>query len=126
MPAPGVVVLQPFWQDLGALVVCEKWALVRPFDLQGAIEALDFAVLPGAMRADQHLARAQALERELEIVRAPIAKRVVAHHPPDAGDAAAGKEGRGAVHKPRTGRTGLIGVDLGIGVWISSPGVSRS
>ena len=67
------------------------------------------------MRADQKVARPQAHKRGLEIARQAVAKRVVAHHPLNAGDAAGGKEVRGANQKSRTCRTGLIGVDLGRG-----------
>ena len=68
MAAPGVVVGEPFWQRLGALVVACEWALIRPFPQERAVESFNLAVLPWAVRADENLACPQARKRVLEIL----------------------------------------------------------
>ena len=49
MDASSVVVLEPGCKGCAALVVACEDLPVGPFDLQCAVEAFDFAVLPGAM-----------------------------------------------------------------------------
>jgi hypothetical protein len=53
--ALSVVVLDPGGKGCGALSVAGEGVSVGPFGLQGAIETLDFAVLPRTVRFDEHL-----------------------------------------------------------------------
>ena len=52
MWATSVVVLLPGGQRVGAVVVAEVDGRVGPFGGEGALVALDLAVLPGAVRLD--------------------------------------------------------------------------
>jgi hypothetical protein len=82
--------------------------------LQGAVEAFDFPVLPGAVRADQDVFRAERVEHGLDVVRVPVAEVVVGHDPFDAGDAVRGEVRGGAGQEPGAGGTFLVRVDLGL------------
>ena len=77
MAAPGVVVGEPFWQQIGALGVARKHLRIGPFPQKRAVESFHLAVLPGAMRADQHVACPEARKGGLEIVRESITERIV-------------------------------------------------
>jgi hypothetical protein len=50
-----VVVLEPWRKRRGWLGVGAEDLPVGPFDLRGAVEALDLAFLPGAVRFDELL-----------------------------------------------------------------------
>src|SRR3954447_8515652 len=57
--ASSVVVLDPGGKGGGALGVAGECLPVGPFGGQGAVEAFDLAVLPGAVRLDELLPGAQ-------------------------------------------------------------------
>lgn len=59
MASLSVVEVQPVVKCGGALVVAGVDLVVGPFGLQGAVEAFDFAVLPGAVRFDQDVFSAE-------------------------------------------------------------------
>ena len=80
MAASSVVVLEPGCERVGALVVGLKDAAVSPLGLQRAVEALDFAVLPGAVRPDEDVSDRLAGEEFLERVAAGVVPGVVGHH----------------------------------------------
>lgn len=52
-----VSVVERGGNGLGSLHVADAHLPVGPFALQGAIESLDFAVMPGAVGAEEHVAR---------------------------------------------------------------------
>ena len=59
MSASSVVELQPGGKRGGTVGVAEEDLPVGPFDLQGAVEPLDLAVLPGAVRLDEPVLSAE-------------------------------------------------------------------
>ena len=63
MASLSVVGREPGCEGSGVLVVVGVGLAVGPLALEGAVEALDLAVLPGAVGADQEVGRADALER---------------------------------------------------------------
>ena len=56
MASFSVVVLDPGCKRCGSVGVGEELLPVGPFGLQGAVEAFDLAVLPGAVRLDESAA----------------------------------------------------------------------
>ena len=62
MFASRVVVLEPWLQSSTPFVVGSVDAPVRPFRLEGSVEALNFAVLPGTVRPDPHMPGTQVVE----------------------------------------------------------------
>jgi hypothetical protein len=73
-----VVVVEPGVESSGALVIAGPGAGVGPFGLEGAVEALDFAVLPGAVGLDEELLGAELGDRVVEQGRVPVGEGVVA------------------------------------------------
>jgi hypothetical protein len=59
----SVVVLEPGRKGGGAFVVGEEDLPVGPLGLQGAVEAFDLAVLPGAVGLDELLLGAERSRR---------------------------------------------------------------
>jgi hypothetical protein len=113
----SVVVLEPGCKRCGAVCVGEEDVPVGPFGLQGAVEAFDLAVLPGAVRLDELLPDpvrgADLAQRE------PVGPGVVGDEPLDAGDAVGGEVGDRAFQERRAGGSLLVGQDL----LVREPGV---
>ena len=57
-----ILVVEPWCQGLGALVVACEYPPVGPFGLEGPVEAFDLAVLPGAVRFDQDVVDVEVVE----------------------------------------------------------------
>lgn len=87
MAALSVVGLEPWCKGFGALAVVGEHAPVGPFGLQGAVIALDLAVLPRAMRADEDLLGPQVDDGGGEIVGAAVTEMVVGDDALDGWDA---------------------------------------
>jgi hypothetical protein len=62
-----VVELQPGVECFGTVGVAGEDLPVGPFGLQGSVEPLDLAVLPGAVRLDEALLGAQSGDRGAEL-----------------------------------------------------------
>src|SRR4029077_2496217 len=105
----SVVVLEPGVEGVGACGVRVVAAPGGPFGLQGAVEAFDFAVGPGAVRADVALLRAERGDGVAERGGAAVGERVVGEHPFDAGDAVGGEVRGGAEQERGGGGAGLVG-----------------
>jgi hypothetical protein len=60
-----------------ALVVAEEDLPVGPLDLQGAVEPLDLAVLPGAVRSDGEVLGVDDLDRVLKVAADDVVLGVV-------------------------------------------------
>ena len=89
MAALSVVVLEPGCKGGCAVVVGEEDLAVGPLGEQGAVEAFDLAVLPGAVRPDEDLPDAG---RGAELAqRLAVGPGVVGHQPFDPGDAVGGE-----------------------------------
>src|SRR3954451_25422930 len=88
-------VVEPGGQEGGALVVAGEDPGVGPFGAQGAVEAFDLAVGPGAVRADELLPGSDGGCGGGEVPGDPVVLGVVGDDPLD-GDAVAGVEGRSA------------------------------
>ena len=86
--------------------------LVGPLGCEGAVEAFDLPVLPGAVRFDEQLSGAQRGDRRGEVERFPVGERVVGDDPFDAGDAVPGEVDGGASEEPGRGGAAFIWVDL--------------
>src|SRR3954469_11309830 len=111
--ASSVVVLDPGGKGGGALGVAGECLPVGPFGGQGAVEAFDLAVLPGAVRLDELLPGAQCGDDLAQ--RPPVGPGVVGHHPLDPGNAVGGEVGRAAGEEPGAGAALLVGQHLGVG-----------
>src|SRR4051794_8323301 len=113
-----VVVVEPGGQEGGTVVVAGEDPGVGPLGTQGAAEAFDLAVGPGAVRADELLPGTDRCCGGGEVPGDPVVLGVVGDDPLD-GDAVAGVEGRGAGEEAGAGGALLIVEDLGVG----QPGV---
>jgi hypothetical protein len=102
MASSSVVVLEPGGKGCGSLVVVGEGLPVGPFGGQGPVEPLDLAVLPGAVRFDEHLAGA---EGGADLTQGPlVGPGVVSHDSFDPVDAPGGEVGRGAGQEASAGR----------------------
>ena len=117
MAAFSVVVLDPGGKGLGAFLVAQINAAVGPFGGQGPVQALDFPVLPGAVRADEFLPDPVASADLAQ--RFAVGPGVVGDQPLDAGDAVAGEVADRSVQERCAGGALLISQDLAVG----QPGV---
>jgi hypothetical protein len=90
-----VVELEPGVEGVGSGGVAGEDLPVGPFGLQGAVEALDFPVLPGTVWADEALLGAERGDGGPEVCAVPVGEGVVADDAFD-GDAVAGEELPGA------------------------------
>ena len=110
-----VVVVDPWLQGQGALVVAGEHLPVGPFGLEGPVEAFHFAVLAWAVGSDADVVGVEAGKDGAELVALGIGPVVVGHHLLDAGDPVRGVELGGAGHEPSTRFTAFVRVDLAIG-----------
>ena len=115
MDAFSVVVLKPGRKGVSSGLVGGEDLPVGPFGGEGAVEAFDFAVGPGAVRFDEPLLSSDRGDRVLEIGRVPISERVVGEDSFDPRDALAGEELGRAQQNAGRGGSFLVIVDLGIG-----------
>ena len=83
MASFSVVAQEPWRERLGAFVVALEDVLVCPLAGEGAVEAFDFTVLPGAVRADELVLDLVSFKEFAEPVAVPVAPGVVGHHPLD-------------------------------------------
>src|SRR5690625_6146185 len=77
-----------------------------PLGLQGAVEPLHLAVLPGTVRLDELLLRPDLGDRVDEGAAVAVGEGVVGHHPLDAGDAHGGEVGRRPAQEVGAGQIG--------------------
>jgi hypothetical protein len=117
--ASSVVELQPGGKRGGTVGVAEEDLPVGPFDLQCAVEPLDFSVLPRAVRLDEPVLNAELGNRLLDGGGVPVGPGVVGDQPLKPGNPVGGEVGGNAEQEPRTGGADLVGEDLGLG----EPGV---
>src|SRR5699024_4347080 len=115
----SVVSLEPGGKGGGSVGVGQEDLAVCPLDLQGAVEAFYFAVLPGAVRLDELVLRADRGDRVSHVVGPAVGEVVVGDYPLDLGDAVGGEVFGGAEHERCAGGALLVGQDLGVG----QPGV---
>jgi len=131
--ALSVVVLQPGGKGLGSLVVAGEDLPVGPFGGEGAIEAFDSAVLPGAVGSDELLGDPELVAEGWQV--GAVGPGVVGHESFDPGDAGGGEVGDGAGEEPVIGGTFLVGqdpevcesgvvVDEGVDVVVADTGVA--
>src|SRR4051794_16028748 len=113
-----VVVVEPGGQEGGTVVVAGEDPGVGPLGTQGAVEAFDLAVDPGAVRANELLPGSDRGCGRGEVPGDPVVLGVVGDDPLD-GDAVAGVEGCGAGEEAGAGGALLVVEDLGVG----QPGV---
>ena len=85
---------------------------VGPFGLQRAVEALDLAVLPGAVWSDGEVVSSDHCERISECLAPGVGPVVVGHDLVDLGDPVRGEELAGSDDEPGSGGSLLVGVDL--------------
>lgn len=110
-----VVVLEPWCQSCGAFVVAGEHLAVGPFGLEGPVEALYLAVLPGAVRPDGEVLGSESANDLANGSAFRVAPVVVGHDRLDAGYALFGEGLSGPGQEPPTGVAPFIGVDLGVG-----------
>ena len=103
----------------GTVGVAEEDLPVGPFDLQGAVEPLDLAVLPRAVWLDELVLSAEPGNCLFDGGGVAVGQGVVGDQPLNSGDLVGGEVGGSAEQEPRTGGAGLVGQDLGVG----EPGV---
>ena len=77
MSAFSVVGVEPWGKRVGAVGVGGEGLPVGPFDLQGAVESLDFAVLPGAMGPDELVCDAPLVQECANVAGEPVGEVVV-------------------------------------------------
>src|SRR5205814_6949218 len=106
-------------QGRGAFGVAGEDLPVGPFVGEGAVEPLHFAVLPGAMRADELLPGAQGGHGIAEGGAVAVGEGVVGDDALDGGDAVGGEVGGGAEREAGGGGAFFVRQDLGVG----EPGV---
>lgn len=107
--------LDPGRKGIGSGLVAGEGLPVGPLGCERPVEALDFPVLPGAVRLDELLLRAERSDGVLERGRVSVGERVVRDHSFDSRDAVAGEVGRCASQEPCCGRPLLVRVDLRVG-----------
>jgi hypothetical protein len=107
----SVVVLEPGRKGFSTFGVGGEGLLVGPFGLQGAVESLDLAVLPRAVRFDEHLASPELCADVAD--RIPVSPRIVGHDPLDAANAVLTEVGRRAAQELSTSAAFLVGQYLG-------------
>jgi hypothetical protein len=108
-----VVVVEPGCKGVGPVVVAGEHARVGPLDLEGPVEAFDFAVLPGAVRSDEFVFDVVSGEQGGEGVGAGVAPVIVGHDRGD-GDAVEREAVEGAGEERGAGGGGFVGEDLGV------------
>jgi hypothetical protein len=113
--ALSVVVLDPGRKGFGSGLVAGEDVSVRPFGLQGAVEALYFAVLPGAVGPDGLVFGTERCDRGGYVAGPSVAEVVVGDHAFDPSDPVLGEVLGRPGQKPRTGQALLVGQDLGVG-----------
>src|SRR3954454_11223095 len=102
-----VVVVEPGGQEGRAVVVAGEGPGVGPLGAQGAVEAFDFAVGPGAVRSGELLPGADRGGCAGEVAGLAVVHGVVGEDPLDA-DAVAGVEGGGAGEEAGAGGALLV------------------
>ena len=100
MSASSVVVVEPVRQGLGPLGVAGVGAAVGPFGEQGAVEPLDLAVLPGAVRLDEPVLSAELGNRLLDGGGVAVGPSIVGDQPLNPRDAVGGEVGGSAEQEP--------------------------
>jgi 3-beta hydroxysteroid dehydrogenase/isomerase family len=110
--ALSVVFLEPRCKGGRALGVGGEHLAVGPFGLQGAVEALYLAVLPRAVRFDEHLTGTEISADVAD--RVPVGPGVVGHDAFDAGDAVRAEVGCCPTEEGRAGGAFFVGQDFGV------------
>jgi len=114
--SPGVVVVvDPWCQSVGPVVVGSEDLLVGPLDLKGSVESFDLAVLPGAVGFDENVFRSQACDDRSDSVAVFVAPMVVGHDLFDLFDAVFSEEDCCALQEPGGGFAFLVVEDLAVG-----------
>jgi len=85
-----------------------------PLGGEGAVDAFDLAVSPGAVRFDEALLGPDLRHGFFERDRFPVGVGVVGEDPLDPGDAVGGEELRRAQQQSGAGAALLVVVDLGV------------
>ena len=113
MASSSVVVLEPGGKGVASGLVAGKGLPKGPVGLEGAVAAFDIAVLPGAVRSDEHLPSFQIGDDGSER-GAVSAGGVVGHDPLHAGDDPAGEVNRGPFQERGAGGCGFVVVDSAV------------
>lgn len=111
----SVVVLEPGRKCLCPLRVAGECLPVGPFSGQSAIESLDLAVLPRAVRFDELLRGPQFGADAFHLRRMAVGEGVVGEDPFDAVDALGSEVSSGSAQKVRAGDALFIGKNLEVG-----------
>src|SRR5699024_12226168 len=106
---------EPGRKGSGSLGVAGEDLSVGPLGLQGAVEAFDLAVLPGAVRPDELVLGAQFLHDVAYVVGMAVGEVVVGHHSLDPGDAVRGEVPGRSPDEAGAGGALLVGQDLAVG-----------
>ena len=101
MSASSVVELQPGGKRGGTVGVAVEDLPVGPFDLQRAVEPLDLAVLPRAVRLDELVLSAELGNRLLDGGGVAVGQGVVGDQPLNPGDPVGGEVSGGAEQERR-------------------------
>ena len=100
MSASSVVELQPRGKCGGTVGVAEEDLPVGPFGLQRAVEPLDLAVLPRAVRPDEPVLSAELGDRLLDGGGVAVGPSVVGDQPLNPRDPVGGEVGGSAEQEP--------------------------
>ena len=100
MSASSVVELQPGGKRGGTVGVAEEDLPVGPFDLQGAVEPLDLAVLPRAVRLDELVLSPELSDCLLDGGGVAVGQGVVGDQPLNPGNLVGGEVGGSAEPNP--------------------------
>jgi hypothetical protein len=107
-----VVVLEPWSEGCGPVVVAREDVPVGPFGLQCSVEPFDLAVLPWAVRLDEHVLRGELGQGSGEVVAAGVVPGVVGHHRLDVIDAELGEVDDRSLEEASRGGRLFVGEDL--------------
>ena len=109
-----VVVVEPVGEGEAAFGVGGVDAPVCPFGLEGPVEALYLAVLPGAVGPDRHMAGTEIGQDGGNGVAVGVGPVIVGHHRFDVFDPDRGEERSGSGEESGCRVALLISVDLAI------------
>ena len=114
MWSSAVVVVEPVWQGLLAVVVCSVDESVSPFAGHRLVEALDFAVRARPVGLGGEVLDVVVSEQRAERAVSGVREGVVGHQPLG-GDSVRGVENERSLEERRDGRCAFVVVELGVG-----------